>query len=193
MSSPIVGLAVPPLGTAGDANEPIRRRQYFADFLNLIQQLNLLLQMQRALAYNSTDQTIGTGVWTALTFDTNAVDITGKQVDLWGVHSTVSNTSRFTANANGYYNITGQIGFRSSAAGTQRDIEVYVNGAVYTPRAVCVIPIGANVVGVTTQISIDLYLRSTDYVEFFVFQDTGGNLNTSAAVTWGSLTLLSRL
>lgn len=158
---------------------------YFQDQVQQFQQLNTMLQMLRAKAYNSVVQAIATGVTTPLTFDTEIYDI-------GNLHESVTNPTRFTAQATGLYLMVGQIGF-PAFAGTLLAMQAMVNGVSTTggnarsrivPNAAF-----ANRVQVT-----DLQVLSYgDYVEFNAFQDSGGNLNTDVAATWGSVILLSRL
>ena len=105
--------------------------------------------------------------------------------DTDGMHSTVTNTSRITiaSGKDGYYWI---YGFVSWDLGTHRRIAyIYKNGAEI---------IGYEL-GVTSSspatypavaISSVLNLVAGDYLEFFVYQNSGGNLNANAFNQFGA-------
>jgi hypothetical protein len=126
-----------------------------------------------ARVYNSGDLTIGTGAWTALTFDS-------ERWDTDTIHSTVANTERLTATTAGTYLIIGQVEWEVDAT-SQRGCRIYLNGATVI----------ANLwqehtdVGSCRQNVATIYvLSATDYVELEVYQGTGGNLDVIATANY---------
>lgn len=125
-------------------------------------------------AYRSTVQTISNNTSTAMLLDTEIFDTDN-------FHSTVTNTSRFTIPSGlaGKYEINGSMAFAANAIG-KRIINISVNGSVIAwsnqikPDASVLV--GPSITRVAT-------LAVGDYVEFFVLQDSGGNLNTNSGIT----------
>jgi hypothetical protein len=120
-----------------------------------------------------------------LTFDTNKVDI-------GFLHSVTTNPTRFTAKVKGFYYCLGQVDFLNSTTGTSRAIQVRVNGSSPSTAAPWVITV-PNANATRVQVSGVLALEYLDYVEFWVFQDSGGSITTGPQSTWGSVVLISRL
>jgi hypothetical protein len=118
--------------------------------------------------YNSAAQSIPNSTQTNLSFNT-------ERYNNGGMHSTISNNSRITAQKAGVYVITGNVEFASNATG-MRVVGVILNGA--TPMAEVRIPA---VNGNTTILSVStlLHMAINDYVELFVYQDSGGALNVT--------------
>lgn len=128
----------------------------------------------RVSAYNSTTQAITTGTHTAVTFDS-------ENWDIGTLHSTSSSTSRITipTGGDGLYHLTCAIYWDVSGVG-QRLARIYKNGAALYPSSYA----QANVTyGVTHNITAYYDLVAGDYLEVFVFQDSGGNLNISTATS----------
>jgi hypothetical protein len=121
-------------------------------------------------AYQSSAQSIANGALTAMGLNTTAVDT-------YSGHSNVTNNSRYTPTAPGYYLCLGQIGY--AANGTANRLGVfYKNGAsvplgqigVFTPTS------GNN--AVTPASTLIQCNGTTDYIELFGYQNSGGALNT---------------
>lgn len=164
--------------------------EYVQDQVQQFQQLNTMLQMQRCRAYNDAAQVIATGAFVPLTFNTNVFDISTPI----GIHSVTTNPTRFTAQANGYYQISGQVAYDADITGTFRLLRAYKNGVDLSPIVqVSQAPVLGGVNGVTIQIVASIQLVYLDYIEFIVRHDGAGNIPTIANFAWGSLTLLSRL
>jgi hypothetical protein len=124
-------------------------------------------------AYGSTGTTITNATWTKITFDTESFDTNSNFA-----------SSRFTPTVAGYYqlNASWQSGATTSFAGTA----FYKNGTLwqygtFTP---------ATSVGTQAGASALIYCNgSTDYIEIYAYQATGGSQNTttsSSATTWFS-------
>lgn len=141
----------------------------------------------RSSATDASAQTIANNTLTALTFTTNTTDV-------GSIHSTSTNTSRFTVPASnvggdGWYLASAQVEFASNTTGI-RLIDVYKNGTTrlaYHDNLPCT---GGNATAL--QVTWQGALAAGDYIEFRVFQDSGGNLNTVAGVahTFGTISKL---
>lgn len=123
---------------------------------------------------NSAVQSISSGSFTALTFDTEDSDPNN-------MHSTAVNTSRVTiATAkDGVYLLVGFTSFAANAAGV-RSGYFKKNGATILGPQVNYANGGAGD-GVSVHCSFITALVATDYIEFFVYQNSGGNLNAGSA------------
>jgi hypothetical protein len=121
-------------------------------------------------AYRTANQSIANATFTAVAFDAETFDTDA-------FHSTSTNTSRFTVPSGkaGKYLITGTIAF-ATGTGT-REVAYYKNGAAvnYGPT----LPASANPLGTYIPISYVLSLAVADYVEIFVYQNSGGALNVT--------------
>lgn len=135
---------------------------------NRIRYLNSLVHVT-----NSADITLTTSTWTVLTWDTETFDTDT-------MHSTVSNTSRLTAQIAGKYRITLNGGFAAAASAMRfMSIEKNANaveggGTILALESRTPDP----TVGNTTYASLSCIanLAANDYVEGFAWQDSGANL-----------------
>lgn len=175
-----------PVATASSGlKEQLSRNQNLADANEVTGQLNTMLQMARVKALQGAPQALPNAAWTALAFGLEDTII----VDYWNMHEGIVNPSRFTAPADGLYLAIGQVYITFDSGGSARAIAVKVNGLDVTGRPstnTSLTPFILNVVTV-------LWLNYLDYVQFLVFQDSGGALNTNIDSTYGELVLLSRL
>jgi len=130
----------------------------------------------RASAFNSVAQVVATATFTVATFDSESYDV-------GGLHSTSVNTGRLTVPAGGagVYIIMANWGWATSAAGSQRQAFI-VNQAGAALASSFALPTGA------TRIVHPLFsiasLAVGDYVYLNGYQDTGGNLNTTATESY---------
>jgi len=115
----------------------------------------------------SGSQTLANTTFTKINFATEIFD-TNSNYD--------TSLSRFTPTVAGYYHIYGMVRFVSTTASKVLVARIYKNGTYY-----------ASYEGVTgtsdssTQTSALVYCNgSTDYVEFYSYQNSGGNLNTGS-------------
>jgi hypothetical protein len=116
----------------------------------------------------SANQTITNNTFTALTFDTETFDS-------GGYHSTVSNTSRITipTGKGGYYEFSAACAFNGSSSVGGRFAFLYKNGSSIWS--------GTNLApSNTTTVETLIYTQivsavATDYFEFYVLQDRGGD------------------
>lgn len=126
-------------------------------------------------------QAIPTAAWTGLLMNT-------EELDSDGGHSTVTNTSRYTAQTAGWYLCNGTAAF-AAAASSRRIVALRVDGTgtdspTHGPNAAH---------GVSTNIALStsalLYLAAGSWVEVVAYQDSGGSVNTT--VTAGTQPLMS--
>lgn len=118
-------------------------------------------------AYNSSVQSIANNTFTKVQFQTENFD----------TNNNFDNTTnyRFTPNVAGYYHISEQIALNSLTANSFSAI--YKNGSAiaYSPVAVG----WSGIANTLSSVAADVYMNgTTDYVEVYVYQASGGALNT---------------
>lgn len=128
----------------------------------------------RAKATRATLQTIPNSVDTAVAFTNEAFDNDN-------MHDTVTNNSRLVATHAGTYVITAGVWWAGSAAGTYRHAKIVKNGATSILENVTD-PVSAGT-GPRQSLSVIETMNAGDYVELYVNQDTGGNLDLTADKT----------
>jgi len=113
---------------------------------------------------NTTTQTVTSPNYTAITWSTELFDTDG-------FHSTVTNTSRITipSGKGGYYQVNGSIRWDDNTTGS-RLITIYKNGTLFQISAK-----PGSSIDPTMNIQTIMYLVPTDYIEIFVYQNSGGN------------------
>lgn len=125
----------------------------------------------------STVQTISSSTWTAITFG-------AEDHDTHGMHSTLSNTSRFTVPSgyDGIYEMSGGVSWAASATG-QRWCRWALNGTEIDGSGN---NIDATSSGQTLSDArtITYSLVAGDYIELQAFQTSGGNLDTYVGVNY---------
>lgn len=148
-----------------------------AAFMNMFRDaINFLVNKPRAALYQATAQSVANGTWTATTFDSTLLDT-------YGGHSNSTNNSRYTAQVAGWYSLRCGGGWVTGTAGGGRGASIYKNGSFYTAGAAVV---GSTNVIASTPVSKDVYLAVGDYVELFVWQNSGGALNTAGSGQYAS-------
>ena len=124
-----------------------------------------------ASGYNSGSVSIGNATWTALTLNSETFDTDS-------FHSTSTNTERFTipAGKGGTYRCTLNSSFVVNGTGI-RIVAVGLNGTKIRNgnqiKAEASIAVGHNM-------TVTIAAAATDYISFYVYQDSGGALNTTA-------------
>ncbi len=121
----------------------------------------------------SVAQTLTSGSFTAITF-------TQEDYDNRGGHSTSSNTSRYTAQVAGRYQVSGAVAFVASATG-RRGTQWRINGSVVNGSQLL---LSSGDDADETQYparTMTVFLSVGQYVELYAIQQSGGNLNTSVA------------
>ncbi len=117
-------------------------------------------------------QTISNSTSTALSFDQELFDTNT-------MHDNSTNNSRVTIKRTGYYLINGAIRWETtSSGGYNRKISIYKNGSeVFTN---IILPTTTSASNAPSQtITAMLLLAVNDYIELYVYQDSGGNLDVS--------------
>lgn len=125
-------------------------------------------------AYNNSNIAIGNASFTLVTLNSESYDSSS-------MHSTSSNTGRVVAPSAGYYLASAKVKFAYHATGL-RAIVVNVNsggaiggGTIIAYHAQMAISSGS--FDTPFMIATPVYLNANDYVEMFVYQNSGGNLN----------------
>ena len=117
--------------------------------------------------------------FTPIPFD---IDTGGLNFNVGGVHSTATNSTRFTALVAGRYMVGGSIGFIVSTIGN-RIVQVRKNGTTLIAYADGV---GLGIDGTFIPVpSVIISMAANDYVEFLAYQSSGVNLGTYPDVTVG--------
>ena len=126
----------------------------------------------RFSGYQATAQSLSTGVWTSLNIDTELFDSDAG-------HSTVTNTSRYTATVAGTYAVTATVAFAANATGIRR-VRLAFNGTAVNGTSVGSDAPGGSAQSSAITMSLVQFNGTTDYVEAQGLQSSGGSLNTSA-------------
>jgi hypothetical protein len=117
-------------------------------------------------AYAGSGTTVATATFTKINFDTEEFDTNSNFA-----------SSRFTPTVAGYYQISSGITGGGGTTGTNNLIMIYKNGSWYRTGS-------TSVGGTYFSISNLVYLNgSTDYVEIYLFQNSGLNFTTGTTVT----------
>jgi hypothetical protein len=130
-----------------------------------------------ASTYNTVNQTLSNSTTTAVTWDSEYFDTDA-------LHSTSSNTSRFTVptGKGGKYLISGTIAFDVSNVGN-RATYIYKNGSLFQINNSGP---GVSTNGVFLNFSQVLNLVAGDYIEIFAWQSSGGNLTIQGTTTFNT-------
>lgn len=119
---------------------------------------------------NSVNQSIPSGTWTTLTWDT-------EEYDPADIHSLTTNPSRVTVQRAGIYQVSINAGFAASAGGSARGLGLLKNGSGGWLALALLPPVAVAVLSTHIPLSASLQLSAGDYLEVQAFQDTGGGLN----------------
>jgi hypothetical protein len=133
---------------------------------------NFFLSWPVAELRQTVAQSLATGASTAVTMDTEDVDTDNG-------HSTVTNTSRYTGQTAGRFQCSGKVGFAANAAGV-RVVWLSKSGTAINGSGVEEITntVAAAVTLLPTATMTTFLNGSTDYLEVFALQTSGGALNT---------------
>ena len=120
-----------------------------------------------SLFNSSATTSIANNTATAALFDSESFDSDA-------FHSTVTNTSRITIPVGkaGKYAINSAFFFQDNANGARR-LDIYKNGSAYARTQMP--PDSVSQIAVTLNLIMDL--AESDYIESFLFQNSGGSLN----------------
>ena len=117
-------------------------------------------------AYGNADQTIATETFTKVQYN----------IELFDTASAYDNATnyRFTPLVAGYYSVYAFFDWANTASTNARSIYIYKNGSAYRRSQQ---QTAATSSITATNVSAILYLNgSTDYIEIYSYQSTGGNL-----------------
>ncbi len=129
--------------------------------------------------YHNAAQSIANNTVTTLAFNSERFDQASGVADT--MHDNVTNNSRLTCRYAGVYQITAQVGWAVSAAGS-RYVEIRVNNAI--PIALEEKEPETTGTAMATTVSTLYAMAVNDYVEVRVFQDSGGALNVNSTGNW---------
>lgn len=99
--------------------------------------------------------------------------------DTYSGHSTSVNTSRYTAQRDGTYQVVGSYAAAANATGI-RLVRIAKNGTYIAPSQQSV-PTAGTTIDTNIQAYAEVQLVTGDYVETTVYQTSGGALGTTAA------------
>jgi hypothetical protein len=128
----------------------------------------------RAKGRRTTNQAIGTGSGTDISFDTNDFNVGYSG----NIHNTATQPTRFVAPVDGTYEFKATVQWEANATG-YRNLTVVKNGAAAVPGGLSqVVPVtGAETI---VSVAVDVVLAKDDYLTVQVLQNSGGNLNVAA-------------
>lgn len=146
------------------------------------------------MASDTATSNVSNATWTLMTF-------ASEEYDTQGFHSTSTNTGRLTVNYSeaGLYQVHGMVTLDYSTSGKTVSIQVRKNaagsstGGTLLAQATTMLSDNSLVITAAT-INTMVRLASNDYVELFVFQNSGGALarkGTDLAHRFGMLWLTS--
>jgi hypothetical protein len=111
-----------------------------------------------------------------------AITFTDEIVDTLGWHSTSTNTSRITPTVAGWYMVQGKVTFGTSTAGG-RNASIWKNGVAIDGSAGYITMGSLNgSESIHTSLTMVYVNGTTDYIELYVIQNSGGAVNTATAV-----------
>ncbi|WBP89544.1 hypothetical protein [Kitasatospora cathayae] len=162
----MTGLAIPVLASEVPGNY-LTAALWTANVYNLG---TFLLNPPDFVGTQTVAQSLPNTTWTALTLDT-------QQLDSYGGHSLVSNTSRYVAPLTGWYTVSGVAGIANNPSGA-RGARINVNGSPVQGCATFLFAASGVDLGIPTP-TRDIHLNTGDYVEVCGYQNSGGALNSA--------------
>jgi hypothetical protein len=123
-------------------------------------------------AYRSTTQSISNDTPTAISFDSERWDTNA-------LHDNSTNPTRLKAPVAGTYSIAAHVQFADNATGV-RQLAVFVNGSVMWATTEAAAKSTNNWLSLSTIIQ----LAANDYIEVYVYQNSGGSLNILSAANY---------
>ena len=142
--------------------------------IDSVQQINSATQFRCKVAKTAA-QTISNATATAITFGAGT-----ETFDVGAMHDTGSNTSRITipTGGDGIYLLHGELAIAASAVG-QRQVYIRQNGTT-TITALILAAAAATTLNMLASAIVNAV--ATDYFELVIYQDSGGNLDTSVHI-----------
>lgn len=139
--------------------------------------LNNLIVPPACYTYRNSAQIIGNATFTAASFDTESFDTDS-------IHDNATNPTRLTITTVGMYVLVGGNYFVANGTGTRAsELRRYNSASVQQQGiAYCEYNNNGGAAGVSLACSaVTFVVTSGDYFEYYVYQASGGNLNTGAA------------
>lgn len=133
-----------------------------------------LLGVPKAVLRQGATQSVTTGTWTSVLFD-------AEDNDSDNAHSTITSTSRYTAQTAGWLRLGGGTAWGINATGG-RLCRWAVNGVAVNASATGVASFGAALNTLSGAMARDVQVAVGDYVELQVYQSSGGALSTVVSV-----------
>jgi len=133
---------------------------------------NFILAPPLARMRQTVAGSVATSTWTSYALDT-------EDIDRDNGHSTVTNTSRYTAQTAGWYTSKGKVSYASNAT-NRRWARWAVNAAELAASRVSMQAVNGDLSELAAP-AADIFLNLGDFVEIQGFQDSGGALNSSVA------------
>jgi hypothetical protein len=146
-------------------------------------------KMPCARAYHSAVQTVASSTWTALAFNS-------ERFDTDTIHDTATNNSRLTCKTAGVYLIGGHCQLDSVAGGTQRLIDIILNGTSAISGGGLIasaFPPDPSAPDAFLNTVTIYKLAVNDYVELRVFHDIGSTRNVNASLDWSPEFWMTRI
>lgn len=141
---------------------------------NVRDAINFLLSTPIFEGRQTAAQSLTSGAATAILLDTEDVDTDNG-------HSTSSNTSRYTAQTAGRYQVGGGVSWSNNATGRRAAIWAINGVSIAGGEANMTTAVVAQPVATPAR-SRTVFLNVSDYVEIWGLQDSGGALNTGSAI-----------
>jgi hypothetical protein len=126
------------------------------------------------MATSTSTTSLATGTWTLMTF-------ASEEYDTQSSHSTSSNTGRLTANETGLYQVHGMVTMDYHTSKNMAGLQLRKNaagsstGGTLIAQSTTMISDNSLIITAAT-INTMIRLTSSDYVELFVVQNSGGSL-----------------
>ena len=139
---------------------------------NVRDAINFLIGPPTCACRQTVAQSIPNSATTAVTLDT-------EDFDNDGMHSTVTNTSRITAQTAGRYQLGGGVGFSGNSTGI-RSAQWMLNGSLMA-AGTAQMSAASTVVTDAPARTISTFMNVGDYVEIGAQQTSGGALNTAVS------------
>lgn len=158
-----------------------------ATYMNSIKDyLDYLMNKPGCQAYRTTAGSIATATWSP------AVGLDAEDFDRDGMHNPATNNSRIVFNTAGRYRVTARHSWDANATGF-RSIQVRINSAGSdsggTELARAMYP-GSATIYTSGEVHTTGYFDVGDYVEYFVYQNSGTTLNYSPGIRRCSLEVI---
>jgi hypothetical protein len=147
------------------------------DMRELAERVELALPLQPSVrVYHNAGQPISNGVETVLAFNSERWDTAAGAAST--MHDPATNNSRLTCRYAGKYHVTANIEFAANATG-QRQVYLRINGTPGQYAGFVSTPGSGFSVGLIVSGVLDLAVN--DYVQVFVYQNSGGSLTVSGS------------